>query len=251
MNRDQEQMWQAYVDGELSACEAAQFEGSLTEGERARLASELRFERALSERMREDAPCPMATWQRARAMALASGGGQGLTARRWVMAGATLAAAAALAFVMSDLGGLFETVEQTNVIHAAASVSALAAESETEPGWEAAQTYLREKGVMLSLEDREQIMGLMAPHSPIEILGARQDTFGGGEVTELLVACCDKPVRVLLAPKHSSAARAIVMAAAGDDSDVQATRKVKGYIAAVVATHPSHGLVNIVEANIH
>ncbi len=252
MNRDREQMWQAYVDGELSACEAAQFESSLTEPERARLTSEMRLERALSERMRGAVPCPAELWQRVRASALETEDAiRRGPARRWVLAGTTLAAAAALAFVLSDVAGLFDSPEEPNVILAAESLAELKAASETEPGWENAQTFLQAKGVVLTIEDREHLMILMMPHAPIEIIGARQDRIAGGEVTELLVACCDKPVKILLARKHTPAARAIVAAAADDGNDVQATRKVKGYVAAVVAKHPSSGLVNIVDAEVH
>ncbi len=249
MNRDQEQMWQAYVDGELSACEAAQFEASLTEAERMRLASEMRFERALSDRLREGCACPTETWQRARSMALECGGaGTHRASRRLAIAGAALAAAAALAFVLSDVTGLFEAAPDSNVIHAAVSVEELEAESETDPGWESVQAYLDAHGIRLTLTDRERILGLIRPHPKLEIVGARTNRFGGGEVTELLVACCDKPVKVILAPKHSSAAQALAKAAAEDGADIQATRKVNGYVAAVVATHPAHGLVNLVDA---
>ena len=50
---NREQLWQAYLDGELSACEAAQFETTLSEAERRRLAAELRFDRALADRLRQ------------------------------------------------------------------------------------------------------------------------------------------------------------------------------------------------------
>jgi hypothetical protein len=237
------------VDGELSACEAAQFEASLTEAERTRLASEMRFERALSDRLRDGGACPVATWQRARSMALDCDGARSRVAsRRWIYAGATLAAAAAFAFVLSNVTGLFDAASDSNVIHAAESIAQLTAESETEPGWENVQTYLDAHGVRLSLTDYDRIMTIIRPHPKLEIIGARTARFGGSEVTELLVACCDKPVKVILAPKHSSAAHALAKAAAEDGADIQATRKVDGYVAAVVATHPAHGLVNLVDA---
>jgi hypothetical protein len=59
--------------------------------------------------------------------------------------------------------------------------------------------------------------------------------------------CCDQPVRILLAPEFSAAAREIV--SQDHDSDAQAVRRANGYLAAIVAKHPSHNLINAIEAN--
>jgi hypothetical protein len=249
MNRDREQMWQAYVDGELSACEAAQFEASLTEADRARLAAEMRFERALSDQLREDCPCPEAAWQRARdAVKACEGPRTGTRSRRVILAGATLAAAAAIAFALSYVPGYLDTARYAKVIHAAESVQELAKESETDPGWESVQAYLDEHGIDLTLREREQLLGFLF-HRRIELIGARQVAFGGGLVTELLIDCCGKPVKLIVAKKHSEAGRALLRAAGDDDTDIQGTRKVNGYIAAVVAIHPSNFLLNLVDGD--
>lgn len=249
MNRDREQMWQAYVDGELSACEAAQFEASLTEADRTRLAAEMRFERALSEQLREDCPCPEAAWQRAREAVMACEAPPGATrSRRLAIGGATLAAAAALAFVLSYAPGYLDTARDAKVIHAAESIEALKAESETEPGWASVQAYLDEHGIDLKLTERDQLLGFLF-HRRINLIGARQVKFGGGLVTELLIDCCDKPVKLIIATKHSEAGRALLRAAADDDTDIQGTKKVNGYVAAVVAIHPSHFLLSLVDGN--
>jgi hypothetical protein len=249
MNTDREQMWQAYVDGELSACEAAQFETSLTEAERTRLAAEMRFERALSEQLREDCPCPEAAWQRAREAVISCEMASAPTrSRRFALAGATLAAAAAVALVLSYAPGYLDSARDAKVIHAAESIEELEAESETDRGWESVQAYLDAHGIELTLTERKQLLGFLF-HRRIELIGARQVKFSGGLVTELLIDCCDKPVKLILAKKHSEAGRALLRAAAEDNTDIQGTRKVNGYIAAVVAIHPSNFLLNLVDGD--
>ena len=102
MDGKKERLWQAYLDGELSTGESAEFEQSLSPSEREGLASEMRFERALAERLGENAHCPDEVWERTKALvagaeapALAQS-----SRRRWYWGVATLAAAS-IAFVLS------------------------------------------------------------------------------------------------------------------------------------------------------
>ena len=67
MDNNQEQVWQAYIDGELSATEMAGFEASLSPEEQERLTSDIQFVRGLSERLSEDAACPCDVWERTKA----------------------------------------------------------------------------------------------------------------------------------------------------------------------------------------
>lgn len=58
MKKNLDMMRQAYLDGELSASEASEFEATLDAAERERLAAEVRFENGLAERLAQDAKCP-------------------------------------------------------------------------------------------------------------------------------------------------------------------------------------------------
>ena len=104
MKKDTEQYWQAYLDGELSASEAADFEASLTDAQREQLAVDMHVERVLAEHLGRDAECPDEVWERTKArVARLSETGTPHAAghRRWYWGAATLAAAAAIAFVIS------------------------------------------------------------------------------------------------------------------------------------------------------
>jgi hypothetical protein len=207
----------------------------------------MRFERALSHRLSESCACPEQAWQRARDMALASEATPAKPRQnRVALAGATLAAAAAIALALSNaIPGFLDGVPNSQVVHAAETVAELAAESETAPGWESVQAYLDAHGIRLTLTERSRILSIIR-HRKVDIIGARQVQFAGTDVIEILVDCCDRPVKLILAPQHSRAARALGRAAAEDGYDVQATRKVSGYVVAAVAIHPAHGLVDLV-----
>jgi len=241
---NREQLWQAYLDGELSACEAAQFEATLSDAEQRQLAAEMRFDRALADRLRRDADCPDALWERTRAkLAPAARPGR---ARRLVLTGAALAAALLAVFVLPELYPMgFST--GSDVIHAARSVEDLIAQSETEPGLTNVQEYLDDKGVSLKLLKDCALFRGAPGHPPGKVLGVRQIRFGGTRVTEVFVDCCGRPVKFVLAPQGSRAARLLAEAAALHN-DVQAANDVGDYAVAVVARHPADRLMNLFDA---
>jgi len=246
MNHDnREQRWQAYLDGELSACEAAQFEATLSEAERRQLSAEKRFDRALADRLRQDADCPDAVWARTRAKIAPDT--KATTRRRLLFAGAALAAALAV-FVLPELYPLgLAGVTGKDVIHAAASVEDLIAQSDTEPGLANVQHYMDGKGIALDLETDSELFRGGPGHTPGKVLGVRQGRFAGTRVTEVFVDCCGRPVKFVLAPRGSRAARVLV-AAMSQPGHVQATREVGDYVVAAVSRHPADRLLDLFEA---
>ncbi len=245
MNHDNhEQLWQAYLDGELSACEAAQFESTLSEAERQRLAGELRFDRALADRLRRDAECPDALWEQTRAK-LAPATNPRKT-RRMLLVGAALAAALLAVFVLPELYPL-GLATGSDVIQAASSVDDLIAQSETDSGVANVQHYFDEKGISLTLlQDCALFRG--APGHPAgKVLGVRQASLGGTRVTEVFVDCCGRPVKFVLAPHGSRAARLLAEAAA-QSGQVQSANNVGDYAIAVVARHPANRLMDLFKA---
>jgi len=244
MNERKEHLWQAYVDGELSAGEAAEFEASLTEDDRERLAEDMRFERALAERLSEGAECPDDVWERTRAMvqeqappiaALPS------RAKRWRLGAATLAAAASVAFFISQYTSFLTGPDFGPAILAASTLEELAEKSEIEPGVDAAVEFFEESGIDLALVVDQPTEG---QHRRVEVVGARHDSLGGEDVTELLMGCCGFPLKLLVAKRDSAAAHEISVATTGD-SDIQSTRIVGDYLAAVVGHHPAHALLDV------
>ncbi len=247
MHENREQLWQAYIDAELSLTEAADFEASLSEAERERLADDMQFERVLAERLGHEAECPDEVWERTKARILELGKPPvriQVRHRRWYWGAATLAAAAALAFVISLFALSGVTPDRSAVILVASSIEELAASSEVGPGSDSAEQFMHEKGVQLQLVDDSTLETLVKHHPDIHFIGARQELLEGDPVTEVFVGCCGLPVKVILASLNSKAASRIGLAAA-QDGDIQATRVVGGYLAAVVGRHESHGLLDM------
>lgn len=248
MNTKREHLWQAYIDGELSATEAAAFEATLSESERRELTADVQFDRALSGRLSADAACPDAVWAKAQSLVeaeLKTVPIAGAQRKGWYWAAGTLAAAASIAFAISLYAPTGPIKDSSSVIHAASSLEELTALSEVGPGRDAAQRCLDEKGVDVDLV-YETVLGSMGVHHhPIEIVGAREAMLNGDPVAEVLLGCCGHPVKLLLARHDSAAAHEIGLAAA-QPGDVQATRVVGDYLAAVVAGgHPAHELLDI------
>jgi anti-sigma factor RsiW len=248
MKQDKEKLSQAYLDGELSASEISEFERILSAEERDRLAGEIRFERALGERLAHDAECPDAVWRRVEQI-------HGLRPRfaqrhrriGWGIA--SLAAAACIGFFAAVYGpGLVRItpgieMDSEAVVLAAETVEELQAASMTQPGRDAVQQFLRNAGITLEVDSVEALpMGAL--HHDIAIIGARKDPAGRDAVYELLFACCGYPVKVVVARCGSHAAETIGRAAAVD-GQVQATRRVAGYLAAVVGNHEARDLIDI------
>ncbi len=247
MHENREQLWHAYVDAELSATEAAGFEASLTEPEREQLAADMQFERVLAERLSHGAECPDEVWERAKARIVGLGEPPAHTQvrhRRWYWGAATLAAAAALAFVISLFALSGSTPDGSAVILAASSIEELEASSEVDHGSDSAEQFMHENGVSLHLVDDDTLKELLGHHPDARFIGARQESLGGDPVTEVFVGCCGLPVKVILALLDSNAASKIGLAAA-QDGDVLATRQIGGYLAAVVGRHESKGLLDM------
>ena len=242
MNLDREKMRQAYLDGELSASETAEFEAALTPAEREQIEGEVGLEAGLGEVLSRGAACPDALW---RGLETRMAEGRSDKKRNhypsWRLAAA---AAAGIVFAVSLFAPQSKDVASPAVVLAAETVDELARMSLTGPGIEEVETYMRGHHVEVQILQPAKL-GMASMHRGIEILGAREEAVGNDRVVSLLMACCDHPVKVVFARRGGPAAEAIGKAAAGG-GHVQATRAIGAYIAAVVGTHPAHGLLDIV-----
>ena len=94
---EKERLWSAYLDGELTAAEAAAYEESLTDDERTRLALEKQVEAHLAERLSRAVACPDGVWNRLKAeMVGPATASRSPLWNRWIM---VLGAAAAIVLV--------------------------------------------------------------------------------------------------------------------------------------------------------
>lgn len=135
----------------------------------------------------------------------------------------------------------------------AESLDELAASAESDSGSEATQAYLRKQGIALTLMEwnERRPSNSFGPgsrrHGGILVLGGRTEKLPSGKpVVEILIGCCKRPMKVLMAEKGSDAAFEIGEAAAARNMNhILDTRTVDGYITAVVGKHQAHGLLDI------
>lgn len=253
MSLDREKIWQAYLDGELTVGETAEFETTLGAEERERLAGEKQFEAGLAEVLSNSADCPDEAWQRIQAQVRAARPPQkAAPLRRWNWAaGTVVAAAAAVAFFIAFAAPSFldspHDASRSATVVSAATVDELAALSETAPDLKAVREYLERRGIDLFLIGADD-WGISAFHFDIDILGARVEHIDGREVVSLLFGCCDRPVKVVIARRGSEEARMLGETVGEASSQVQCIRAIGGndqFLVAVVGRHRTASLLDL------
>ncbi|MBI5093558.1 MAG: hypothetical protein HZB26_14085 [Candidatus Hydrogenedentes bacterium] len=243
MNNDErEKLWSAYLDGQLSASEAARFDQSLTQQQREQLAAEMRFESSLADVLGKDAACPGELWRRTLARVDTAPRPKSLLVRRWLPA--AIAMAAALAMIVAGLV----------VPRVASAPSFLALESAppkdlavADTNMEAEQRFLQSHGVNVRLMPFPG--GALTGHENTRILGLREARFGKEPVYELYYECCGQPLKIALAKKGSPAAE-LMNKDTAPRSAIISTRDIGGYRVALVGTHHAQALLDhITEAD--
>lgn len=244
MNGDKETLWQAYLDGELSAAEASAFTASLSDREHEQLLEEIEFHSELSEVLSADADCPDDVWERTQASIASRQRNPKPAWSRAVWYAGTVAAAASIALLIS----VFTRTDSSYsaAVQAVETVDELKALSMVEPGAKAAQEFLHAHDTDIDIHLDEAIA--VTRHHGIAILGAREDKFKSGSVTGVLYVCCDRPVKIIMAKLGSKGADIIAKGAgaSAENSDVLETRVVGDYIAAVVSS--GHGARDLLAA---
>lgn len=237
MDDQRDKMWNAYLDGELPASEAAAFDQSMTPDERKRLEGELAFERSCAEALSRDAKCPEDVWQRTLA-ALPEGVGAAPVPTTFPWYWKPVAALAAMMVVTISLFAI-------RVNSAPAEFLGLA-ELNTRTMQETAQLSTSTLSDLNAyLEDHNLDVALMpfeAGHHPMRLIGARETNFHNEQIVELLFSCCNKPVKVVLVPQGGDAAEAVGKALG--DSVVKASRPVGSQLAVMVGRHESPKLLS-------
>ena len=236
---EHEQLRQAYMDGELTACEAAAFEDSLSEAERAGLLAEQRLHRGIADTLACEVPCPDALWEQTRTAL----GRRNAPRPAWRRLGTAVSvlAAAAIALVVSMW--LINIDEESTIVMAARSVDELRAESEIPPGMAETEAYLAHHGIPFTFDPDRRPLGVQLFHR-LNFVGAKTNHVWGDEVVSLLVVCCNSPVKLVFAEKKSDAAKALGEAAASSDQ-IQTLQSVDGYLVAVVSDHGAPYIMDI------
>ncbi|HRI87332.1 MAG TPA: hypothetical protein PLJ47_17480 [Candidatus Hydrogenedentes bacterium] len=248
MSEQQEKLWTASIDGELSASEANEFDQSLTPAQKTNLAAEMTVERVVSERLARGGACPDDVWQRTMA-AVAERTTQPAAPRRaraWAYGLGALAAmitltAAGFALRMNiakpetpDLlmiakGTTVEDFVLKGQLHGATASDVNA--------------FLQQHGIALELTSTNvKVPG--DHHTPREFLGVNPVEHHGEKVMELLFNCCDRPVKVVVAKAGSQTA--LEMGAAMAEGKLQMSKRVGDYVASIVGRHEVVGLLDYI-----
>lgn len=235
MDDQRDKLWNAYLDGELPASEAAAFDQSLTPEDRKRLEGEMAFERACADALSKDAACPNEVWQRT-LEALPESAAPAPNTLPWYWK--PVAALAAAMIVMISLFAIRVNMAPPTFLELTElNVNTLGETNQLN------QPTLAELNAFL--EDRNFDVALMPPkrgHHPVRFLGARESSFHNERVVELLFSCCGKPMKVALIPQGGDAAEAAGKALG--DGLVKESRPVGSQLAVLVGRHSSPKLLS-------
>jgi len=221
MNTNDDKIWGAYLDGELSATEAAEFDAALTPRQRERVARELHFESALADRLTRSERCSAALW--AAIVEQAESADRPARFRAlggwwWVLSRTALVAAGLL--IVSAVY-FWETPPETGVpfLHIAeAHVDEFSQLAQTPATRDAMQQFLADHGLDLSLRPLESLGNGEAQDAVL--LGARALQWHNESIVELLFECHDAPVKIVVVRRGTHAAKLMERAAGcGEISD--------------------------------
>jgi len=236
-NEEHEQLWSAYLDGELSASESARFDASLSQHDRERLAAEMQFESAMADVLGKTAGCPDEVWRRTIAKVEGTSQRRSYGRRKWIPAALGIAAALAVV-VASVFAPHSKSLPEFVALNTELPESAIAGELPK------AQAFLSARGVDIRLRPIEG--DSLKDHEGTRILGYREARYGQEAVYELYYNCCGKPLKVALAKKGGAAAALLEKTLDGSNG-IQSTRDVGEYRVALVGKHHAKELLDYFE----
>lgn len=235
--------WSAYIDGEMTVSEIADFLESLCEDDRRRLDAELRFERSLSALLAAKTECPDAAWSAARQRIAAE---ESKPERRYPLLfqhAWKFAAVAVAVFLVVFLLQLPHQAEIPDFLRAAPSVEALTATTQVSDDLDSVRDFLKDNNVKIWLKPLSSIE-LPAGHATA-LRGARSTFYRGTKITELLYECCGQPLKIVFT-ENSAAARKMIETASRC-GEVQAWREIGAYYAVLVGSHEARILLDLLE----
>lgn len=198
---ERDELWMAYLDGELSAAEAAAFVSNLGASERALTESETRLEAALAARLATGPACPEGTWDQT--LALLKGHA---APRPWwrverplrVAAIALIALSAWAAAIAMNYQSLFAATSDTSPSFALniATIDDMLAHAEVRGGQDEVQAFLDQNRLPVSFNIPKPADAAIKSKVP-QLLGAGLERYGAVDVPVVYAACCGKPVKVV------------------------------------------------------
>lgn len=195
---ERDELWMAYLDGEMSAAEAAAFDATLSDAERGRAESEVRLEAALACRIVGECRCPDALWNDL----VTSLGAKRRPAWWHVERPWRLAAAAVLAlgvwgsiFTM-NYSNIFPPAPDSPLVMKAQKPEDLLPEVTVKGGTNEVQKFLDDQKLGVVMHAFNDIQAT-SDHT-LALLGAGVETYGGMSVPVVYFDCCHEPAKVVL-----------------------------------------------------
>lgn len=243
---DRERRWMAYMDGQMSASEALDFEQSLSARDRARLDGEVQLESAVCESFAEGPCCPLALWKNLVTQMQQPAAPKPSRWAYFVSRGIIVVAATAAIVIGAPIfeeyfgdRGYDNTVSAVSI--GETTRDAFAEGLTARASLVDAQQYLQKHDISLRLT------GLPAgghPHE-VEFLGVCRGRCPEGSLYELRFWCCGKPAKVLIARRGTSGEE--VLRDAFKCGEIVERDICNEYIATVVGGHGSSDLLKVLQ----
>ncbi|MFM1919562.1 MAG: hypothetical protein RLZZ303_1196 [Candidatus Hydrogenedentota bacterium] len=235
-----EKSWMAYLDGQLSAGEAASFDDSLDDAGRARIEGELQLEAALADKLCAGEACPADLWRNTLAQLQQPAPRKVVPFRR---AAALAAAAAILMTVGAGFSYVYGAPEAPGTVDVAMpemamarlaiseeTVSDFALRAKTPCSPKAIERFLEEHNIQLAVS--EKCDSPAAQQHRVRLLGSCMGNCPKGEIVEVLFDFDGTPAKLVLARASSGGAKLIRKEE--QKGTVLRTRVVGDYLAGVV-----------------
>lgn len=256
---NEEKLWMASLDGELSASESAAFESSLSEWAAKRLHGEVRLEAAIGNVLQQGENCPEEVW--ANIVARLESKAEIPAPSRRISTPVALALMAASVAIMA--GGYWSVIrysdgpwhdggsehtleiagERSVMSIEEADVETFATHATTEASLFSVQDFLAKHDIGLHLMDFQERNP--NSHHRVKVLGACKGVCPRGTLVEIMYSCCDVPAKLVIAPAHSSGER--LMEKALDKGEIKELVTVGDFVVGVISSHDAHELVDLVK----
>ena len=252
MSRDQEhdkkdQLWSAYLDGELSPSETLEYEQGLSANSKERFVAEQRVESALQEVLVDAPECPEGLWRELQTR-LAAGDSMPTRRRLWKSVGLAVAAAVIFLLVLvpvltSRLPG--EALDGMELIARVVPVDEM--EDVIQVGGDVAEVsrFLSDRGIALNVLPVETLSPRDAGEHVTRLVGARELQVGSEIMIELMWNCCGEPV-VMKIMQQGGLVAASLLKDVGARSII-GMGQAGGHWVAIMGAHAEPGFITLIE----
>ncbi len=241
MSQHDEMEW-AFLDGEMTASESAEFEQTIAPGTRDRLAARLDMENELAETLSTPVECPKAVWQEAVARVRQRQVEERRAQRRpWRYAWLGLPIAATIALCAYIFYPAPAVLQPEFLSMKGKDLTSVAARSQVTDGVTGVRAFMDKMALPVALNPSDDLDG---QHAPYRLLGVCAEQYYDESVVQLLFDCSGAPASVVIARSGGSAALAIGKAVAA--GTVHDSRSIGGVVVAVVGEHACSDLIGVV-----